>query len=104
MYLKCIIIEYCRRLTNVIVKKIILFFKSCQENVVTGCHGNYDSENKVKVFRLPQNQGERKKWIKNNFQEIIHLINPIMLCEKHFPVDLKIRDNDYETVWIEIKK
>ena len=51
-----------------------------------GVMGIMISENKVKVFRLPQNQEERKKWIKS-----IPRVNApdkpdTVICEKHFPV------------------
>ena len=53
---------------------------------VTGCRGNYDSDNKVRVFRLPQNQEERKKWIKSIPRDNTPDKPDTVTCEKHFPV------------------
>ena len=39
-----------------------MVFKCC----VTGCRGNYDKENQVKVFRIPGERymDERQRWLK----------------------------------------
>ena len=41
------------------------------------------SENKVEVFRLRQNQEERKKWIKSIPRDKIHLIHPRLLYARN---------------------
>jgi hypothetical protein len=53
---------------------------------VTGCRGNYDKENKVKVFRLPQNIEERARWMKAISRDNIPDRPDTVVCEKHFPV------------------
>ena len=43
---------------------------------VTNCKGNYDFKSKEKVFRLPVDENERKRWL-SVFPEIICLTRKI---------------------------
>ena len=52
---------------------------------VTGCRSNYDSTDKVAVFRLPKNKDERERWMKaiprDNIPDNVNTV----VCIKHFP-------------------
>ena len=41
---------------------------------VVNCNGNYNKQNKEKVFRLPRDKEERERWKKKLFQETIYQI------------------------------
>ncbi|KAL8597399.1 hypothetical protein ACOMHN_022308 [Nucella lapillus] len=56
---------------------------------VVNCKGNYNDINKCRVFKIPKNEEERKKWLnvlppRENFS-----IDPdkFFVCEKHWPAD-----------------
>ena len=56
---------------------------------VVNCKGNYNKENKCRVFRLPKDQSERQKWLdvlppRENFD-----VDPdkFFICEKHWDSD-----------------
>jgi hypothetical protein len=56
---------------------------------VVRCSGNYNKENKCRVFRLPKDTLERQKWInvlppRENFE-----LDPekFVICERHWPAD-----------------
>ena len=56
---------------------------------VVNCKGNYNAINKCRVFKIPKNEEERKKWLavlpsRENFS-----IDPekFFVCEKHWPAD-----------------
>lgn len=56
---------------------------------VVNCKGNYNSANKCRVFRLPKEESERKKWInclppRENFV-LDH--SKFFICENHWPKD-----------------
>ena len=52
---------------------------------VTACRGNYINTEKVKVFRLPKDQDERKRWLKSIPRDNIPDHPDTVVCEKHFP-------------------
>lgn len=56
---------------------------------VVNCKGNYNAENKCRVFKLPKDCENQKKWfdvipIRKDFR-----LNPtkFFICERHWPVD-----------------
>jgi len=60
---------------------------------VFNCKGNYSAANKCRVFRLPHDESERKKWLnvippRDNFV-IDHL--KYVICEKHWPQDTPMK-------------
>ena len=52
---------------------------------VTGCRSNYDSTNKVTVFRLPKDKDERERWMKAIPRDNIPDSPNTVVCIKHFP-------------------
>ena len=60
---------------------------------VYDCNGNYNKENKEKVFRLPKDPVERERWMKIIPRDNIPDNPNTVLCERHFPTD-------YETVTV----
>ena len=56
-----------------------------KKNCVTGCRGNYDSQNKVQVFRLPQDEDERKRWLNAIPRDNTPNTQDTVICERHFP-------------------
>ena len=52
---------------------------------VTGCRGNYDRENKVQVFRFPNDEDEKKRWLKVIPRDNIPDHPNTVVCERHFP-------------------
>ena len=53
---------------------------------VTGCRGNYDEQNKVRVFRLPKDQDEREQWLKVIPRDNTPDHPNTVVCERHFPL------------------
>ena len=52
---------------------------------VTGCDGNDGiPENKERVFRLPANRQERKRWIDAIPRDNISEHKNTVICERHF--------------------
>ena len=54
---------------------------------VVNCNGNYNEANKCRVFKIPKDETERKKWLdvlppRENF-----VVNPakFFICERHWP-------------------
>ena len=52
---------------------------------VTGCRSNYDSKNKVSVFRFPKDKEERERWKKAIPRDNIPDHPDTVICIKHFP-------------------
>ena len=56
---------------------------------VAGCNGNYNSENKCCVFRVPKDAAERQKWldvlpVRDNFEVNA---DKFIICERHWNPD-----------------
>ena len=58
---------------------------------VTNCRGNYDFKSKEKVFRLPVDENERKRWLSVIPRDNTPNTKDKVVCERHWP-------NGYETV------
>ena len=58
---------------------------------VTNCRGNYDFKSKEKVFRLPVDENERKRWLSVIPRDNTPNTKDTVVCERHWP-------NGYETV------
>ena len=52
---------------------------------VFNCNGNYDDNNKVKVFRLPKDPKERKRWTDAIPRDNIPESHDTVICERHWP-------------------
>ncbi|GFO10252.1 hypothetical protein PoB_003675700 [Plakobranchus ocellatus] len=52
---------------------------------VTGCRSNYDSNDKITVFRLPRDKEERQRWKKAIPRDNIPDHPNTVVCIKHFP-------------------
>ena len=52
---------------------------------VFNCNGSYDDNNKVKVFRLPKDPKERKKWTDAIPRDNIPESHDTVICERHWP-------------------
>ena len=52
---------------------------------VVNCKGNSDEQTKVKVYRLPRNLEERKRWFTLVLRDNIPDIKNTVVCEKHWP-------------------
>ena len=64
-------------------------FKMPNKCCIVNCHGNYNKKNSCRVFRQPNDNYERQKWI-NKLPEYknykINLKN-FFICERHWDVD-----------------
>ena len=58
---------------------------------VTNCNGNHDNDSKEKVFRLPKNKEQRKKWLKIISRDNTPDSKNTVVCERDWP-------KGYETV------
>ncbi|KAG1683759.1 hypothetical protein GQR58_009762 [Nymphon striatum] len=61
---------------------------------VVNCNGNYTAANKCRVFRLPNEESERQKWLnvippRRNF--VIDHSKFYVICEKHWPQDAPMK-------------
>ena len=59
---------------------------------VSGCNGNYNDENKEKVFRLPhaiKQKEDRDRWIKIIPRDNIPDNADTSVCERHWPENYK---------------
>ena len=54
---------------------------------VYNCNGNYNDENKVKVFRLPKDEIERKRWLSAVPRDNIPDSKDTVICERHWPAN-----------------
>ena len=52
---------------------------------VFNCNGNYNDENRVKVFRLPTDAEEKSRWIKAIPRDNIPNSKDTVVCERHWP-------------------
>ncbi|XP_065672039.1 THAP domain-containing protein 2-like [Hydra vulgaris] len=78
---------------------------------VMSCNGNYNKENKVKVFRLPTNKEERTQWISIIPRDNILDSDNTVVCERHFPPNYitiikhgKMRPRDPPSLFTCVKK
>jgi len=58
---------------------------------VTNCNGNYDSNSKEKVFRLPSDKSERARWLSVIPRDNTPDTKYTVVCERHWPIG-------YETI------
>ncbi|GFN93906.1 THAP domain-containing protein 11 [Plakobranchus ocellatus] len=56
---------------------------------VTGCRSNYDSNDKITVFRLPRDKEERQGWKKAIPRDNILDHPNTVVCIKHFPEEFE---------------
>lgn len=56
---------------------------------VVKCSGNYNKDNKCRVFRLPKDQCERQKWLDRLPPRENFVVDPdkFFICEKHWGAD-----------------
>ena len=52
---------------------------------VVNCKEDYNKQTKVKVFRLPRNLGQRKRWLTIIPRDNIPDTKNTVVCEKHWP-------------------
>lgn len=52
---------------------------------VTKCNGNYTKKQKVKTFRLPQNEQQKKLWLSIIPRDNIPNHKDTVICERHWP-------------------
>ena len=98
-------------------KSFAWFYFKNNENMgrkcVIFCKGNWDDENKEKIFRLPsskRNAQERERWIKS-LPNSIHDSVYTSICERHWPpgyntisVHGKLRPADPPSIFRGVKK
>ena len=58
---------------------------------VTNCRRTYDNKSKEKVFRVPADGNEKKRWLSVIFRDNTPGTRDMVVCERHWP-------NGYETV------
>ena len=59
---------------------------------VVNCRGNYDKENKCRVFKLPKDEAERKDWVsKIPLRQDFDIVpDKFFICENHWPSDYPV--------------
>ena len=78
---------------------------------VTNCKGNYDDNNKEKVFRLPRDEKENERWRAAIPRDNIPVSKNVFVCERHWPDNYskikdygKFRPQDPPSVFTCVKK
>ena len=56
---------------------------------VTNCNGNYDSQAKEKIFRLPRDMDEREQWLKIIPRHNTPDTKNTVVCKRHWPQGYK---------------
>ena len=52
---------------------------------MTNCNGNYNKQNKEKVFRFPTEKEEYNRWMNVILRDNIPDSPDTVVCERHFP-------------------